>query len=263
MGTPEPAPRNETKDGKPWNGVFREEIDDDDGTGHALIHYRDGKIHRDDDEPAYTRFDEDGRMTEQGWYKGGVRRRENGPGTVLYGDTGEKEVEEWYDEQGQLHSTDDRPALIIYRNGTIAAQSWYHGGQLHRGEDKPAELFWEDDGTLLGVRFYTHGKPDRAVGPAHYQCVPEDGLETEHWMRDGKYDRRDGPACLSVESYQDDDGNWQREIVGGFWSRNGVEHEPSAHDRLRWEATQTRQGGFLWRKTEAQPEARATTQNER
>jgi hypothetical protein len=255
MNTTSPTPQNETLDDQPWNGVFREEIDDDDGVGYALVHYRDGKIHRDDDEPAYTRFGEDGQITEQGWYTDGVRCRKDGPATILYDDNGEKGIEEWLDENGELHNTDDRPAVIVYQSGAVAKQSWYHRGQLHREGDKPAELCWDDDGTVLAADFYIHGKADRAVGPASYHYNAYDNLETEHWQRDGRQDRADGPAFLSVETYQDDDGNWHYEIVGETWYRNGQAHEPSAHDRLRWQATQIRQGGLLWPRPKETPES--------
>lgn len=42
-----------------------------------------------------------------------------------------------YNASGQLHSFDDRPAIVYESSG---AQYWYKNGKLHRDRDKPAVI---------------------------------------------------------------------------------------------------------------------------
>ena len=254
--TPARAPidttHNEIRDGKPWSGVFYED-DEVEGVGYAIVHYKDGQWHRDEDEPAYTRFDEHGQVCEHRWIKNGFCTRENGPACVEYDDIGGKSKEEWYNTEGQLHSTDDRPAVIEYRYGTITRQAWYHRNERHREGDLPAEITYED-GAFLQAQYITHDEHNRAAGPAIVSIDPHEYLETEHWLRAGKHDRRDGPAILCVEYYQDDDGERQNRVLHEAWYRDGEQFEPSAHEQMKWQATQAKQGGPLWKEPEDEPE---------
>lgn len=60
------------------------------------------------------------------------------------------------DENGQLHSVEDQPA-ICFAGGTLY---WYRHGVRHRDGELPAAV--ESDGTL---RWFKHGRADRGSRP--------------------------------------------------------------------------------------------------
>lgn len=262
MDTPNKPSTNETRDGQPWNGIFREE-DEVEGVGYVIAHYHEGRIHRDDDEPAYTRFDEHGQVCEHRWIKNGLCTRTHGPACVEYDDIGGKSKEEWYNADGELHSTDDHPAVIEYRYGTITRQAWYDRNLRHRDGDKPSELQWDSDGAFIKAAYHTHDEPDRENGPAIVQRLhTQEAIleEEEQWFRGGVIHRTGGPAFVQVLSVQDDNGDWQRKTDADYfvWVRDGKPYEPSAHERMKWQATQNRQGGPLWKEPEEPHEPVAT-----
>jgi hypothetical protein len=77
--------------------------------------YQDGKRHRDGDKPAMILLS----IGSRGWYQNGKQHRDNGPSRTFADGT-----EFWY-QNGKQHR-DDGPA-VTYANGT---QRWYHNGVL-------------------------------------------------------------------------------------------------------------------------------------
>lgn len=85
--------------------------------------YRDGVLHRDDDEPAAIWI-----SGARQWYRDGLLHRDNDKPAV----TRANGSQEWW-RHGQRHRDDDKPAVIA--DGT---QMWYRNGLLHRDDNKPA-----------------------------------------------------------------------------------------------------------------------------
>jgi hypothetical protein len=227
-----------------------------DGRLETEMWFRDGQWHRDDDEPAHTRFDEHGQVCEHRWIKNGLCTRANGPACVEYDDIGGRSKEEWYNTEGELHGPNDHhhPAVIEYRYGNLIRQAWYHRNERHRGADLPAELFWDEDGAFLKATYIMHDEIHRTNGPAIETTDPYEYHQTEEWVRDGKHDRQDGPAIICVQYDHDDDGEQKQGPVSEAWYRKGKPHTPTAHDQMRWAATQAKQGGPLWKEPEDEPE---------
>ena len=113
--------------------------------------YLNGKLHRDNDEPAMIRYPHlfSGIYLggKQVWYKHGAKHRDNDlPAEMLSGGT-----KRWF-MHGNLHRDGDEPAEI----GSDGTKKWYKHGGKHRDNDLPAEIY--SDGTQL---WYQHGQLHR------------------------------------------------------------------------------------------------------
>ncbi len=112
--------------------------------------YKDGVLHRDDDEPAVIypsgtyEWHKDGKLHRDGdepalifaggtrkWYKNGKLHRDDGKPAVAK----RNGTQYWY-KDGKLHRDGDEPALI-FAGGT---RKWYKNGKVHRNGDKPAVI---------------------------------------------------------------------------------------------------------------------------
>jgi hypothetical protein len=244
----------------PWSGEQRFDDPHGDG-GYFIARYSAGRLHSTDDQPAFEHFDRNGQIVEQRWAKEGNWHRDKGPSVIEYDDIGGKAKEEyhrWFGwGSGLLHSTDDHPAVIEYRYGTITKQAWYDYDKLHREGDKPALLEWADDGTSITVGYYNRGSLDRENGPALVERDLEAMTETEMWVRNDTTYREDGPAVVECDLIETDDG-WTTKLKDAQWCREEGFYEPSAHERLRWHSTQIRQRGPLWQEPDDAPEVVAT-----
>ena len=87
-------------------------------------YFKDGKLHRDGDEPAVIWSN----GTKE-YYKNGKSHRDGDKPAVIWSD-GAK----WYYKNGKLHRDGDEPA-VINSDGTI---KYFKTGKLHRDGDKPA-----------------------------------------------------------------------------------------------------------------------------
>lgn len=70
-----------------------------------------------------------------------------------------------YNESGELHSYNDKPALV-FRNskGRVYREEWYYNGLPHREGDKPAVAVWYCDTVKISLHtleWHTHGKLHR------------------------------------------------------------------------------------------------------
>jgi hypothetical protein len=145
--------------------------------------YLNGKLHRDDDEPAMLRyphiFSGIYLSGKQVWYKHGNCHRDGDEPAEIYSDGTKK----WY-KDGAKHRDNDLPAEI-YSDGT---KKWYKDGIKHRDNDLPAEIY--SDGTQL---WYQHGKLHRDNGEP--TVVGLDG--TKMWYQHGELHRdNDLPAVI-------------------------------------------------------------------
>ena len=147
--------------------IIEEKVD---GCGNRRW-YKNGKRHREGDQPAY--IGEDG---SQEWHKNGILHREGDQPAVIWADG----TQEWY-KNGKLHREGDEPA-IIWANGT---QEWYKNDILHREGDQPAII--GADGTQA---WYKNGKQHREGDqPA---VIGADG--SQEWYKNDKLHRELGPA---------------------------------------------------------------------
>ena len=149
--------------------------------------YKDGKRHRDGDEPAVIYP-----VGTREWYKNGELHRDGDEPAVIYPGGGTRY---WY-KNGELHRDGDEPA-VIEPGGT---RYWYKNGELHRDGDEPAVI--ESDGTR---EWYKNGKLHREGDePAViYACG------TRYWCKNGYLHREgDEPAIIRP------DGNLE-------WYKNG------------------------------------------
>lgn len=82
------------------------------------------------------------------WYKNGKRHRDNDePAMVIKGN-----YSAWYQED-KYHRDGDKPA-IIYTNGSM---SWYQHGRLHRDNDKPAIIDCSDPPHIM-YQYWINGE---------------------------------------------------------------------------------------------------------
>ena len=124
--------------------------------------WKNGKIERDNDLPAYVRAD------VSIWYKNGKKHRDGDLPAVVHVDG----TQYWY-KNGKKHIDGDLPTLVDI-SGTM---EWYKNGKCHRDNDLPAIIY--ADGTKY---WYKNGKEHREHDlPA---CIHADG--TQHWYKDGK-----------------------------------------------------------------------------
>ena len=108
----------------------------------GIYWHKNGKQHRDNDQPAVIRFD-----GSNEWYKNGRLHRDNDKPAEIRFDG----IKGWY-TNGKLHRDNDQPA-IIYNDGSKA---WYTNGKLHRDNDQPA-VIWES-GSKEWYKWYKNGE---------------------------------------------------------------------------------------------------------
>jgi len=125
--------------------------------------YNNGKIHRENDLPAVIDFSKKkGRIGDVSvlreniieiWYKNGVKHRDGDLPAYTGGKT-----QKWY-KNGSLHRENDMPALIecdtdMYDYGQEEPEyfiSWYQNGVLHRERDRPARVSGKEKHVFLFV----------------------------------------------------------------------------------------------------------------
>jgi hypothetical protein len=134
-------------------------------------YYCDGKLHRDDDQPAVVTPG----MLE--WYQHGQLHRDGDqPAVIAY--YGYYELRKWY-QRGLLHRDGDQPAVI----DPDFERQWYQHGKVHRDNDQPAAIYvagqyraWMQQGKLHrdndqpaiihdngGQEWYQHGQVQRRM----------------------------------------------------------------------------------------------------
>ena len=85
------------------------------GSNLEFVEYRkNGKIHRDGDNPAVVHHNGDGIIKSVSYYKNGERHRvEDKPAWVWYYNDGSVEIETYY-KDGRVHRDGDEPAVVMY-----------------------------------------------------------------------------------------------------------------------------------------------------
>jgi hypothetical protein len=142
--------------------------------------YQDGKLHRDGDKPA--KICADGTLF---WCQHGEAHRDNDQPAIIHIDG----WKEWR-QRGYLHRDNDQPALT-YVDGRC---EWYQNGKLHRDNDLPAVIY--ADGSQF---WYQHGERHRDNDrPAVIRAYG-----SRKWYQCGKYHRdNDQPAVFRPDGTQ-------------------------------------------------------------
>ena len=128
--------------------------------------YKNGILHRENDEPAFIQYPYAVELIKKTWYKDGKCYRENDkPTHIIYHTDGEIHSERWVNENGSPHRENDKPAIIRYdkNTGRVVEKEWYNNGQIYRSEDKPNVIQYNIDGKItytrwdiIGIRSYKH-----------------------------------------------------------------------------------------------------------
>jgi hypothetical protein len=134
--------------------------------------FKDGQIHRDNDEPAVITSN-----GAQHWYQNGQLHRDDGPALICpYGS------QHWY--KNGLGHREDGPAVI-----TSGYEEWKQNGKLHR-IGGPAYKHYSSN--YVHEFWYVDGKLHRDDGPAVIQ------QKYKAWYKYGELHRIDGPAMEST-----------------------------------------------------------------
>jgi hypothetical protein len=127
----------------------------------SVEYKKDGKRHRDGDEPAYVQYT--GNVIDsESYYKEGVEHRDGDkPAYIKY--MGGKVTRMTYYKNGVRTRVGDKPYDTgFYRNGDKRFENYGsgkgRGGRtLHREGDKPASTYWNEDGSLKSEKWYLNG----------------------------------------------------------------------------------------------------------
>ena len=114
----------------------------DDNSLSAIYYFVNGKLHREDDQPAVEYAD-----GLKYWYQNGSIHRDGDKPAILCANG----TKEWY-QNGIFHRDNDQPAFEC----VDGSRAWYQNGMLHRDGDKPAVM--HEDGFK---EWYQHGKRHR------------------------------------------------------------------------------------------------------
>lgn len=178
------------------------------------------KIRHRDGEPAYLRFNIQGNVVFESWYKHGKKNRDGDlPSMIEYKHNSslyEYSLQRWC-KDGKCHR-ENGPALIINHRNHVE-ENWFYNGKRHRDGDLPARVCYPRDDSYKHIvyfvrQWYNHGKLHRIGGPA---CMNQrSDSRSEMWYIHGVCHREDGPAAR----------NWDKDnkITYELWSHNGVYH---------------------------------------
>lgn len=193
---------------------------------NKVEYYKNGKKHRDGDNPAYIKFYDD-KHTIYGvefWNNGALHRNNNQPAIIEYhhGDISmlqywthgnitkyisyhdkstPKEIKyfdgEYYKSNTSFmpkdgyHKDDDTPAVIYYyKNGAVKSELYYKHGKLHRKGDKPAIIHYYDDAShnMSSIEYYQDGNRYRDTENVKIEYLKDETGQ----IRYERYTQKDG-----------------------------------------------------------------------
>lgn len=123
--------------------------------------YSNDLLHRNNDEPAIIKYDEE--YDVYNWYKFGKRYRENDkPTSKEVTKDGKPIYHSWFDDKFRFHRLNG-PARIEYYpdTGIIKKEMWYIDDHLHREDNKPAKRSYYKNGVLKKESYYIKHKLGR------------------------------------------------------------------------------------------------------
>lgn len=111
------------------------------------------------------------------------------PGYYKFTFDNEKVVERYFDEQGKLHSYDDRPGEILFRNGKPFRRTWCNHGVLTRKEGFPFLIEMDEDNDGF-EQYGRSSKLNNTFGSA-IKFYKNGELEEEQFYKDGRRVKRE------------------------------------------------------------------------
>lgn len=178
-----------------------EEIENTIYERHIIIRNGESIIHNEnEDEPSIILTDKNNPLNcEKIWYYNGVKFRRNdptNPAHVIY-KNGKIQQEIFY-HKGVVQREDKKyPSKLIYDdNGNLSEEHWCIDGHISREGDLPALIFYEN-GVIISHQYATYGFTFRSCGPAVIS-FDENGRVTKesYYQKYGKIHRLDGPAII-------------------------------------------------------------------
>jgi hypothetical protein len=199
-------------------------------------------LHRNDNKPAVIqRFL--GALTQWHYIDEEARRTDGGPTetftqNVVALDTGlHTEIQKWTTGFDKRHRTEGPALITLVMNGPIH-EAWYREGDKHT-PTPDEQAAWRQRKIEQGGPLWVPPEqryPDGPNGPSQVLIHPDTGVrwyEARH-NEAGHLDRADGPAQVFRNQKTG-------KILFEQWARNGQPYEPTAEQRLQWEASQRAQ----------------------
>lgn len=215
----------------------------------SLVYYCNGKIHRDDDQPAITtrqRYWLDKKFwytpaSDEHYHKsvwletlgtqiwccnGNIHRNGDLPAIVQGDDT---IIQEWW-KHGKRHRRGDLPA-IEFRIKHFIHSEWWERGVCHRDDDKPAIVSVDQESLRTGKTFrehkwYQRGILHREGRPAVMSWEPFEQPSFQAWWHSGKL-HREGRLPAVVRRHHEVE-----------WHNQGIQHHRpfcmDGVDNLQW-----------------------------
>jgi len=152
--------------------------------------FRDGRLHREDDEPASIWYDQYGGIVSENWAVNDEFHREGNKPAIIRYYSDSSIYNKWY-KNGELHRENDKPADIQWAEDCkkVYYKKWFKNGQLHRENDQPAYIQYDEFSVLDNViqeDWYKNNRRHRENGPASILYDEEDGtIRSEKYYKNG------------------------------------------------------------------------------
>ena len=157
--------------------------------------YQHGELHRDNDLPAWIQY-HDGKISDESWYQHGEIHRDNDlPAWIEHNYDDESGIRKKWWKNGKLHRDNDQPAWIEYNENYIFKQSWWQNGKLHRCGDLPAMIYY-NRGSVSDEYWYQNGELHRDGGLYAQRVIDIQGCAQEEWFKHGKHYRENDLPVL-------------------------------------------------------------------
>ena len=223
--------RGELHDYVDENGVHQPAINEP----YRKEYYKNGKLHRDDDEPAKTEIGGDIKILAH--YKNGELHRDGDlPAKYV---TGSDAINDEYYYGGMLHRANNKPSVLIKNRDGDTIEKYHYAGLLHR-TDGAAVTVKNKDSSLVEHRIF--GKltsPDANTPARHAINYRNNGaVENSEIYTDSKGDvHRDGDLPALVSNKKHFDG---AETTVEQYYKNGLLHRQNGqpayikHDKPKY-----------------------------
>ena len=178
-------------------------------------HYKNGELHRDDDKPAFIKYDntDPDLVRSEEYHKNGKLHRSGKPASIEYAFTGGL-IQEEYFENGVYHRSGEEPTMVEYDSGVVRAHSYLRGhrglGEFYREGDKPSFIKFYNNGNVASETYIKGQEEDRDGDKPAYVRYYEDGaLKTHRFYINGLIHRGgDKPAWIGY--YKNGDTKLER-----------------------------------------------------
>ena len=206
--------------------------------------------------PAITLTNAAGVVLEEDYFQHDLHHREDGPARIRRWADGRLETEMWFLD-GLMDRGDDLPALIHHGdNGVRLEEGWYRRDEQQREGDKPSLVRRDNNSQVIEQIWTQDGVPHRDGKPSRIGYDRQTGWHFEEWHQNGALDRPDGPAAFQMMDKipgKPELGPNPKPHTMDWW-KDGEPITPTAHQQMKWQIAQTRQGGVLWKEPAPAPE---------